>query len=339
MHAQDTHQEMVYITRNQGKHTHLPVSTFRNGDVIPKRKYYKLRNVAVCTLFLAACLTTCLILTWKPTYAETNGTGSVEGDKTGKLTGRPTTSYGGESRIFIAVPTHDRIGYVQFTSAVLASSERVNASNVFVFDDCSTQYSVEDLQRMYGAESHIIRIQPCLEDAFKSSRYLYEYFVHNSAQYDIICVLDSDLVVLPSWEATFNAFLPNTDGVLSLYNSGDPRHESYNCAFGLCEKPSVGNAGVCMRKNVVESMLRGNQDYAFDWGFSHYFERNKIRMMVIEHSVVTHIGVWGQNSRGNITELAVGFNRSASPQWVQDGIRFYLDNKTTPDIIFLDEMI
>eukprot|EP00397_Hematodinium_sp_SG-2012_P040366 GEMP01044212.1.p1 GENE.GEMP01044212.1~~GEMP01044212.1.p1 ORF type:complete len:316 (+),score=33.42 GEMP01044212.1:294-1241(+) len=313
---------MLNILGNPQMHAHLPaihvVSTFSNGDVIPKKNYCKLRSAVVRTLFSAACLTAFLV-------------------GIGTLTDWPATkaaSYGGGSRIFVAVPTHDRIGYVKFTSAVLASSNRADAANVFVFDDCSTQYSVKDLQRVYGAESHIIGIQPCFNDAFKSSRYLYEYFVHTATQYDVICVLDSDLVVLPNWEAIFNAFLPQTDGVLSLYNSGDPHHKSYNCAFGLCEKPSVGNAGVCMRRNVTTSMLRGNQDYAFDWGFSRYFERNKIRMMTIEHSVVTHIGVWGQNSRGNISELAVGFNRSATPRWVQDGIRFYLDYKTKPDIIF-----
>lgn len=216
---------------------------------------------------------------------------------------RPSKPQDEKPSVAVAVPTHNRIGYVQLTSKALRGT--VPANDVWVFDDQSDEYKHKDLASWYGTEHIFISKRRLKADAM--ARHILEWFV--SSQYDVLVLLDSDLLVAPNWLDSLHAGLRDSKGLLSLYRSGAPKHKSLRCGGVLCEQPSMGNAGTVWRRSIAEKMLSemSNREGGFDWGWSEWCTKNRVPMQALKSSAVLHIGMHGSWSHETTAEKSVGF--------------------------------
>ena len=75
------------------------------------------------------------------------------------------------------------------------------------------------MQKWFG--SHSVQRNAKRFKADKQARHILEWFV--GTDYDWLITLDSDLIVRPDWLELLRGMLPHTQGVMSLYHSGNPQ--------------------------------------------------------------------------------------------------------------------
>ena len=208
-----------------------------------------------------------------------------------------------EDTIVVTVPTHNRIGYVQLTSSALRGT--FPAEDIWIFDDKSSEYSTNDLLEWYGTKHVWQSIKRIKADAM--ARHILEWFL--STKYDVLVLLDSDLLVSPNWHVELQKGLRKSTGLLSLYRSAAPKHKSLSCGDVLCQQPSMGNAGTVWRRDLAKRMLAemSARDGGFDWGWSKWCTKNKVPMEALKESAVLHIGMHGSWSHETSAEKSVGF--------------------------------
>ena len=205
-------------------------------------------------------------------------------------------------KIAVAIPTYNRAGYVQLCAAAL--SKTIPSNDVWIFDDHSTEYTAGELQKWFHTEN----VQQNTErfKADKQARHILEWFV--GTDYDWLITLDSDLIVRPDWLELLRGMLSHTQGVMSLYHSGNPNHQTLHCDPNLCEMKSLGNAGVAWSKVLAKRMLVDMpQSDGFDWGWTEWLRQQKIPQYAAKDSLVLHVGMhgtWGADSK---REKSVGF--------------------------------
>lgn len=206
-------------------------------------------------------------------------------------------------KIAVGIPTHNRIGYVQLTSGALKGT--FPAEDIWVFDDMSTEYTRDDLVHWYGTQ-HVQLSETHLK-ADAMARHILEWFL--KSEYDVVVLLDSDLLVAPNWVASLRTGLEHSKGLLSLYRSGAPKHVSKDCYEHLCTMPSMGNAGTVWTRALTTKMLSEmpNRDGGFDWGWSEWCQKNAVPMEALRQSAVLHIGMHGSWSHETSAEKSVGF--------------------------------
>jgi hypothetical protein len=205
-------------------------------------------------------------------------------------------------KIAVAIPTYNRAGYVQLCAAAL--SKTIPSNDVWIFDDHSTEYTAGDLQKWFGSPSVQRNVKRFKAD--KQARHILEWFV--GTDYDWLITLDSDLIVRPDWLELLRGMLPHTQGVMSLYHSGNPNHPTLHCDPNLCEMKSLGNAGMAWSKVLAKRMLVDmTQSDGFDWGWTEWLRKQKIPQYAAKDSLVLHVGMhgtWGADSK---REKSVGF--------------------------------
>ena len=167
------------------------------------------------------------------------------------------------------------------------------------------EYSTEDLMEWYGTE-HVWQSKKRLK-ADAMARHILEWFL--STKYDVLVLLDSDLLVSSNWLTELRAGLRKSTGLLSLYRSAAPKHNSLSCGDVLCQQPSMGNAGTVWRRDLAKRMLAEvtARDGGFDWGWSEWCTKNKVPMEALKKSAVLHIGMYGSWSHESTAEKSVGF--------------------------------
>jgi len=223
----------------------------------------------------------------------------------------------------VAIPTRDRIGYVQLTSSALRGT--FPSEDVWIFDDQSTEYSTAELQRWYGT-AHVWQSATHLK-ADAMSRHILEWFL--TSTYDVLVLMDSDLIVAPTWLSALRTGLREASGLLSLYRSGAPQHRSLSCGDVLCRQPSMGNAGTVWRRALAARMLSevSARDGGFDWSWSEWCTAQKVPMEALKASAVLHIGMHGSWSHESSAEKSIGFPMDELSAGVQKQARHFLAGK------------
>ena len=224
-------------------------------------------------------------------------------------------------KIAVAIPTYNRVGYVQLCADALNKS--IDPNDVWIFDDRSTTYSVDDLKKWFHTEN--VQQNTERQKADKQGRHILEWFI--TTDYDWLVTLDSDLIVRPDWLELLRGMLPRTQGVVSLYHSSNKNnHPTMDCpGGGLCKMKSLGNAGVVWSKELAKRMLPRmvNQD-GFDWGWTNWLETQKITQYAVKDSLVLHVGMhgtWGVDSK---REKALGFDMSRLTEGVRQKAETFL---------------
>eukprot|EP00122_Pirum_gemmata_P002701 Pgem_evm2s2434 len=181
--------------------------------------------------------------------------------------------------------------------------------DVLIIDDGAQEYGVDELLHWLNPVDIINRKKANGErydGATMSSSIGYKWFLKEAhKKYDWIINFDSDLIVVPDWYARFQAAIPKSKGVLSLYNSGAPTHKSKKCEDGLCEKESMGNAGSAFSREFLTKLDASKNAVFSDWEWTAYATNNKIKQLALYPSAAVHVGMHGSWGASSQTEVAI----------------------------------
>ena len=211
-------------------------------------------------------------------------------------------------RVAIAIPTHNRIGYVELCAEALNGT--VPTEDIFVFDDASDEFSKEDLTDWFHVDpSHVMRFSTKMK-ADKMGRTILNWFVGDKSKhnYDWVVTLDSDLIIRPDWLELLKKALPKTQGVISVYHSRP--HVTSKCTEDICAMRTLGNAGVTWSRELATRMLAAmpNEEEAFDWGWTTWLNNNKIKQYAMKESMALHIGMHGSWGAESMKEKTTRFD-------------------------------
>ena len=227
----------------------------------------------------------------------------------------------------IVFTTRNRYGYVRLLADSLAWMKAYEHARIHIFDDGSTDFSVEELKTWFEY-AHVHESDHQNPDM--STRHSFEWFESESKD-DILITIDSDTMLHPDWHKFIDTHI-DTSGVLSLYHSAAKYHKSVNCNNVTCEKGSTGAMGMVMTRKVVTDMLRNmhaakHAAGAFDWGFVDYFKKKGIKIIVPKTSLALHYGMYGAHGSGNHVEVANTFDFTPFPDDISRRARVFLDNE------------
>lgn len=205
--------------------------------------------------------------------------------------------YNQQLKITLGITTYNRIDLLKRMIQSLYASN-INGINytIRIYDDCSDQYGIEDLQQMFPEEVTIYRHE-WNHGADYNMGFMYRSFLETED--DILFNCDSDLIFSRNWLQKGLALIEKSEGVLSLFNSCS--HEiDVDMDNGLCIKKSVGNAGTLMTREAIKlicSYINEEDSYlALDVNWSKLFQNKGIKLYATKQSLVQHIGIYGFNS-------------------------------------------
>jgi glycosyltransferase involved in cell wall biosynthesis len=211
-------------------------------------------------------------------------------------------------KVAIGVPTFNRRHMVELSAASLRSSSIPHGTTLLVVDDASTDYDVAYLKSIYPEFADIRRRSTNSGGASFACRDLMRQLLETDAE--ALLVLDSDLLVSTNFLATGISLLPETDGVLSLFNT--PNHPVIGARGRFVLKKSLGSAGTLWRRDVAAKVFGAvPADPEWDWRFSEFLVGAGIEICVTRDSLVQHVGYAdGQHCNFLSGDWGVGFAES-----------------------------
>lgn len=221
-------------------------------------------------------------------------------------------------KVTLAIATYQRVDYIERMSASLLASVDISRVSVRVYDDASPGLTEEQLSAYFPYAEEIVK-RPRNLKADANMAQIFEDFLNTGD--DLLLLADSDLIYRPGWLDVALSVLPETDGVLSLYNS------RLHPVQLLCEgkaynlKKDLGAAGTLMtRERVCDIVDAEMPPVAFDWAWSNLFISRGIRLCCLQESYIQHIGVIGQNNHGSVADFDFALN-------------FYPSNRVNEEIV------
>ena len=202
--------------------------------------------------------------------------------------------------------TYNRKEVLERTIVSLTQVKNIEDVDIFIFDDCSTEYTKEDLKKMIPFAKQIV----VRENNLRADRNMYQ--IHQdyiNSNYDILLQVDSDVIFHKNFIEIIKSILSTQTKypVFSLYNSSNhPFVENRNPLeinkIIFKEKHSIG--GICVLftdknilKNILDNIPKERKSFAYDWYWSHKLQEKGTPVMVSEQSFLQHIGVEGQNNK------------------------------------------
>ena len=209
-------------------------------------------------------------------------------------------------KIMLAMATYNRKEVLERTIVSLTQVKNIEDVDIFIFDDCSTEYTKEDLKKMIPFAKQIV----VRENNLRADRNMYQ--IHQdyiNSNYDILLQVDSDVIFHKNFIEIIKSILSTQTKypVFSLYNSSNhPFVENRNPLeinkIIFKEKHSIG--GICVLftdknilKNILDNIPKERKSFAYDWYWSHKLQEKGTPVMVSEQSFLQHIGVEGQNNK------------------------------------------
>jgi glycosyltransferase involved in cell wall biosynthesis len=231
--------------------------------------------------------------------------------------------------ITIGITTYNRLETLKKMAESLYNSD-IGSSNIRVYDDCSDEYNINELKRIFPTAVSIIRNTHTIK-ADKNMYQMYCDFLSSSDNYFFNA--DSDLIFYPQWLKIALELIQHTEGILSLFNANShPGIKTVN--ENLSIKRVIGAAGTLFTRKRLEELVShfSNMDdfHSFDWRWSEYFSTRNIPIYCTNSSLVQHIGYIGQNS-GNRLSHSFDFGRNfkitaiSQGQIINDIFESYLD--------------
>ena len=219
-------------------------------------------------------------------------------------------------KIMLAMATYNRKEVLERTIVSLTQVKNIEDVDIFIFDDCSTEYTKEDLKKMIPFAKQIV----VRENNLRADRNMYQ--IHQdyiNSNYDILLQVDSDVIFHKDFIEIIKSILYTQTKypVFSLYNSSNhPFVENRNPLeinkIIFKEKHSIG--GICVLftdknilKNILDNIPKERKSFAYDWYWSHKLQEKGTPVMVSEQSFLQHIGVEGQNNK-EIKGIDIGLN-------------------------------
>lgn len=213
--------------------------------------------------------------------------------------------------ITIGITTFNRLNLMKAMAQSLYESALPDNHSIRIYDDASTDYSMDTLRNIFPNAASLHRNQKNL-GADLNTFSMYQDFLNSNDEYFFNA--DSDLLFSREWLSKALALLPKTDGVLSLFNT--PSHQIKQELGDLCIKDDLGAAGTLFTRKRIEDICNGmgrnSNEFSIsklgiDYAWSRYFQSKEIRLFCTKDSLVQHIGVWGQNSTQGFFDFGAGF--------------------------------
>jgi glycosyltransferase involved in cell wall biosynthesis len=208
----------------------------------------------------------------------------------------PTHRQYAGAKITIGITTYNRLDLLKITASSLYNSNLGVPHNIRIYDDCSNQYTISELKDIFPTAGSIKRNKQNIK-ADRNIFQMYKDFLSTSDNYFFNA--DSDLIFHPQWLVKSLKLLPETSGILSIFNSNNHKPlKIINETF--CIKESIGAAGTLFARNRVEEFMKYFTSYeageTFDFQWSKYFRDRETPIYCTNKSLVQHIGYSGQNS-------------------------------------------
>jgi glycosyltransferase involved in cell wall biosynthesis len=210
--------------------------------------------------------------------------------------------------ITIAVPTYNNFNLLKIMSASLYQSDLSMPHNIRIYDDCSTEYGVNELRELFPTAVSIHRNTANVR-ADRNIYIMYKDFLATSDNYFFNA--DSDIIFNKKWLSTAFNLLSETKGVLSVFNASSHPVKRI-LGNGLCIKETIGAAGTLITREKVADLLTvfDHEDsvLSFDWLCSQYFTSHGIDIYCTNSSLVQHIGYHGQNYVSGFFDYGMNFD-------------------------------
>ena len=198
-------------------------------------------------------------------------------------------------KITIGITLFNRLDYVKKMCLSLQHSIGLEQCSIRIYDDCSDEFSVDEIKKEFPFVSEFKRRDHNLGSDFNIQQ-MYRDFLETGD--DVLVNCDSDMIFHSEWINKIRELLPFTDGVLSCYNSAlhtPVEHLAINNEK-VVRKDSIGSAGTVFSRDIVQSIVYNiKPSYKYDWDWSRYLSTRGIRLFVTERSYIQHIGIVGQN--------------------------------------------
>lgn len=208
----------------------------------------------------------------------------------------------------VGITTFNRRALVEKCARSLSEAEGIHQAEIGVWDDCSTEYGIDFLQRCFPGA--VIFRSPSNLGADRNIYRMYQDFVYRMDA-DCLVNVDSDLIVNPDFLQCAAGLIDHTDGILSLYHSfKHPGGASYSVAGTvLVEKRSLGSAGVVFTRELLAEIIdKVPPSRQYDWDWSRYLVASGRRLLVCRESRVQHLGETGYNTSGFLEmDFGLGF--------------------------------
>ena len=208
-------------------------------------------------------------------------------------------------RATIGIPTYNRRHLVALSAKSIAASALPSDTALIVIDDASTEYDATYLRSLFPPSSDVRRRPVNSGGASFAMRDLLEQLVASGA--DALLLLNSDLIVAPDFLTAALRWLPETDGMLSIFNT--PSHAAIGARGPLIVKKTVGCAGTVWTLDVARKVLANvPPGRSFDWRFCDFLGTSGIAICVTPESLVQHAGfAAGENSTIARGDIGAGF--------------------------------
>lgn len=209
--------------------------------------------------------------------------------------------------ITVGITSYNRPEFLSIMSRSLHMCEKIEHCNIRIYDDCSKDFDKDFLKELFP-DAVEVKIRGRTLGSDENIHQMYVDFLETGD--DVFVGADSDLLFRPDWVAFVEKYLPQTDGVLGLYNSvlhpADRETKINNTIF--IHKSNIGSAGLVFRREIMQSIVKNvSPSRTFDWDFSKHLEKMEVRILVSKIGYVQHIGIHGYNTN-DLGPLDYGLN-------------------------------
>lgn len=209
------------------------------------------------------------------------------------------------SDIAVGITTFNRPRFVEACASSLKRAAGIEAVQLVLVDDHSTEYDVHFLMRCFGDQAQIEVNDANSGGADFAIRNMFVRLCRTQAK--LLLLLDSDLIVARDIFDKALRLVSSSDGFFSVFNT--PSHPTVGSRGPFVLKDYVGSAGTLWKADIAEAMLASvPPGPRFDWRFCDYLRQASKAVLAVKKSLVQHIGfAEGQNSPFFGGDIGSGF--------------------------------
>lgn len=205
-------------------------------------------------------------------------------------------------KLYIGVTTYNRKDIVQYNAKSLLQVDKIENCEIHVFDDCSNEYNMKFLKKIYKTNKVICNKENLGADA--NAKKMFMDFLESDCDY-LFCA-DSDLIYTKNILRVIENIIyklkrANKPVIFSVFSE---KHHTTFEEFDpeLCKKKFLGCAGTVMGKDIIKLFienvpLRYNEEIeGIDCYYCNILNSLNYDMFCTKKSYVQHIGVVGQGA-------------------------------------------
>lgn len=206
-------------------------------------------------------------------------------------------------KITIAISTYNRKNILKDVVKSLELVQKIEQCNIRVYDDCSNEFSINDLKEIFSFSKEII-VRERNMGADINMYQMYKDFLNTDD--DIFIQADSDLIFDKDLINFVIESINKTDGIMSLYNS--KKHKKIQAIGEFVIKKDLGGAGTVFKREILQEIIREVPcNNCYDWAWSNFLVKKGIKLYCSKRSYFQHIGFYGQNCNGINFDYGLNF--------------------------------